>query len=158
MKTSCCNNLLPSFSVFTTLDHSDYSRKDLMNPAFPSHRTVARDAVTSYQSFLPQKETHCYELYIRPSCDPVLSIQPTPSFCCTSENSSSIHDGYTGRVLSNTHKPSSDQHSPCWDTPHSTAFSHTWPQDIKWKKFPANFSMIVGLHEILKWVQCGLLQ
>lgn len=114
---------------------------------------------TSTESFLPQEGTHCYVLYIRPSCDPVFSAQPTPSFCSISESSYSIHNWYTERVLNNKTSinplliSTAEQHSPCWDTPHSTAFSHIWPQDIKWKKFPANFCTSVGLHQVLKWVQ-----
>lgn len=121
VETYSCNNLLSSFRVFTTPDHSAYSRKDPMNPTFPSLRTVARGAATSCQ-----EGTHWYRLYTRPSCDPVYPTQPTRSFCSTSENSSSIHGWYTGRVLRNIHKPSSDQRSwtaqPMQGHPHSTAF------------------------------------
>lgn len=79
-------------------------------------------------SLLPQEGTHCYVLYIRHSCDPVFPTQTIPSFYSISGSSYSIHNWYRSRLLN--HKTSispllictAKQHSPCWDTSHSTAF------------------------------------
>lgn len=111
VETSPCNSLLSSFRVFTTPNHSDYSRKDPMNPTFSSLGLLL-EMQTSTESFLPQEGTHCYVLYIRPSCDPVFSAQPTPSFCSISESSYSIQNWYTESAQQqNIHKPPSNQHS-----------------------------------------------
>lgn len=56
VETSPCNSLLSSFRVFTTPNHSDYSRKDPMNPTFSSLRTVAGDAVMNWVFFSPVRD------------------------------------------------------------------------------------------------------
>lgn len=151
VETLSCNNLLLSFRVFTTPGHSDCSRKDPMNPTFPSIRTVARDAATNFQVFSP------------PRRDPLLGIVHQTFLwllCSISENSSSIHDWSTGRVFSNKTFINllliSTAYAGTSLIPQ--LFSHIWPQDIEQKKFPSNLGMSMGFKQVPKWVQRGLLQ